>query len=435
MQRTSDLAGSRAPACVVFDIIDGRPWKARAIRNNHLRQHCHVLARTFRSDPLTNPSLRPAMRDLLHAVIQRTRLLETTHPSEFQLIPALTRLAAYAGNWLRQPSDWTGVAGSPVTQLHGLMAHLFERYPIPAFFRNAWFVKGETRYLERDWYCRIAAGGSLRGAVGFPPSVTARALHLAMRAPDHLTIRQALRWGQLKAVDAADHLIREVLASRMVKDLSNDEVWSRLIEKMSAARQRRQGDFGLISDALRCFLREEKTAHAQRILALPYRDLVRHCRSFWKQLRDATLEDELICNSWDLHCPDVREALFLHQFSYVEPMLPGKPWSFVEGPRFQETEWRMIELTWRHQLVAEGKAMRHCVGSYWRKCRDHESAIFSLRSYEGTTGSDMQRHLTIEVNRQSRRVLQIRGKYNRSFFATKLREIAEWAEENQLRYR
>ena len=47
----------------------------------------------------------------------------------------------------------------------------------------------------------------------------------------------------------------------------------------------------------------------------------------------------------------------------------------------------------------------------------------------------MQRHLTIEVNRQSRRVLQIRGKYNRSFFATKLREIAEWAEENQLRYR
>lgn len=435
MQRTSDLAGSRAPACVVLDIIDGRPWKARAIRNNHLRQHCHVLARTFRSDPPTNPGLKPAMRDLLHAIIHRTQLLETTHPSEFQLIPALTRMAVYSGNWLRAPSDWAGATGMPITQLHSLIAHLFERYPMPVFFRNAWLVKGETRYLERDWYCRIAIGGSLRGAPGFPPSITTRALHLAMQAPDHLTIRQALRWGQLKAVGAADHPIREVLASRMVKDLSNDEVWSRLIEKISAARQRRRGDFGLISDALRCFLREEKTAHAQRILALPYRDLVRHCRSFWKQLRDTTLEDGLDWKKWDFHCPHVREALFLHQFSYVEPMLPGKPWSFVEGPRFQETEWRMIELTWRHQLVAEGKAMRHCVGSYWRKCRNLESAIFSLRSYKGCARDDMQRHLTIEVNRQSRRVVKVRGKYNRSFSGVRLREIVQWAEDHQLRYR
>lgn len=94
----------------------------------------------------------------------------------------------------------------------------------------------------------------------------------------------------------------------------------------------------------------------------------------------------------------------------------------------------MVELTQKQQLAAEGVAMGHCVASYWRKCKKLESAIFSLRSYKWPGLTDMRRHLTIEVDRQSRRVRQIRGKNNRYLFGTRLMGVVQWAADNRLRY-
>lgn len=430
----NDPAGSRAPSCaVVFDIIDGRPWKARVIRNNNLRQHCHLLARTFRNDPTNNIGLRPAMKALLHAVTQRTRLLETIHPKEFQLIPVLVRIAAYSANWLRDPLEWSGASGTPLTQVRSFVAHLFERYPVPGFFRNAWLVKGTTRYLERDWYCRIAAGGSLQGADGFPPTITARARHLAMGAPDHLTIRQALRWGQAKAAGACDDLVSELLESAMVKDLSNDALWSRLIGKMAAAHGRQAGDFGIVADAMLGYLKEERWRHVERLLQLPYADLVRHCARLWTRHLEQAVEEGLITKQKDIRLAGVRRVLFLNQFSTVEPMIPDARWSKVDGPRNRQREWRMVELTRRSELVTEGHVMRHCVASYWRKCREGKTAIFSLRSHEWPAGTDTRRHLTIEVNRRSRTIRQIRGIKNH-YFWYRIRGVMEWAADNRIIY-
>ena len=434
MHHHSDPAGSRLPACTVLDIIDGKPWKARAIRNNNLRQHCHVLARTFRSDPLTNPRFRPAMRDLLRAVIDRSNLLETTHPSQFQLVPILTRIAAYSANWLKPPQEWICSNGMADTQLHSLTAHLFERYPVPAVFKNAWSVKGEPRYLERDWYCRIARGDSLRSAPGFPPSITARALHVAMQAPDHLTIRQALRWGQLKAVAAPGDLRAEVLASRMVNDLSNDGVWSRLIEKMSAAKDRRPGDFGLISDAMLCFFAESKLLHPCALAGLPYPDLSRHCRAFWQTILDGAISDGLARPDQSVRCPHLRRMLHDHYFAVTQPFLPRPSDSGEDSS--PEVEWRMVELIHHHELISEGRTMKHCVGSYWKKCRSQKSAIFSLRVYRTEDRiSRVRRLFTIEVDRASKRIIQIRAKQNRYVRAVDVPEIAEWAERHHLSYR
>jgi len=430
----NDPAGSRASSCaVVFDIIDGKAWKARVIRNNPLRQHCHLLARTFRSGQPTSIELKPAMEALLHAVTQRTRLLETIHPKEFQLIPVLVRIAAYSANWLRDPLEWPGASGTPLTQVRSLIAHLFERYTVPAFFRNAWLVKGTTRYLERDWYCRIAAGGSLQGADGFPPSITARARHLAMAAPDHLTIRQALRWGQLKAAGACEELVTEVLESTMVKDLSNDALWCRLIEKMAASKERQLGDFGIVSDAMAGYLKEDRWRHVERLLQLPYADLVRHCAHIWTRHLEQAIEEGLITKQRDIRRAGVRKALFLNLFSHVEPMMPDARWTKVDGPRDNQRAWQMIELTRRSELVTEGHVMQHCVASYWRKCREGKSAIFSLRSHTWPAQTDMRRHLTIEVDRRSRRIRQIRGIKNR-YFWYRIPGVVEWARDNGITY-
>ena len=192
---------SRPSISITPAIVEGEPWTARHISNNNLRQHCHLLARTFRGPhPLTDPIREPCAR-LLRVVEGKCCLLTSVHPSKFPAIPVLARIAAYATHWIREPETWIGIQSiDPRKILRSLLHHLFASWQVPDFFDNAWLVKGDMNYLERDWYCHLAAGGSMRNVRGMPPSITSRALHLAMKAPRDLTIRQALRWGQIKAL-------------------------------------------------------------------------------------------------------------------------------------------------------------------------------------------------------------------------------------------
>jgi hypothetical protein len=74
--------------------------------------------------------------------------------------------------------------------------------------------------------------------------------------------------------------------------------------------------------------------------------------------------------------------------------------------------WSVRELTTTKELVAEGKAMSHCVRSYTRNCRTGRKAIYSVQ--RRLDGGRSERLLTIAVNPQGRRVIQARGKHNAS---------------------
>ena len=69
----------------------------------------------------------------------------------------------------------------------------------------------------------------------------------------------------------------------------------------------------------------------------------------------------------------------------------------------------MAQLRTAVDLVAETRAMRHCVASYATKCMAGQASIWSLRR---RVASDSQRLLTIELDRQCRAV-QVRGFANR----------------------
>jgi hypothetical protein len=74
-------------------------------------------------------------------------------------------------------------------------------------------------------------------------------------------------------------------------------------------------------------------------------------------------------------------------------------------------------------LVAETRAMHHCVASYAAKCIAGAASIWSLRRREG---GNTQRLLTIEVDRQSRAV-QVRGFANRAPHAEERKVLDRWA--------
>ncbi|OYV04894.1 MAG: hypothetical protein CFE26_14440 [Verrucomicrobiales bacterium VVV1] len=85
-------------------------------------------------------------------------------------------------------------------------------------------------------------------------------------------------------------------------------------------------------------------------------------------------------------------------------------------------------------MTAEGEALRHCVAGYWRRCQSGGSAIFSLLQFHLAILHERSvPRLTIEVDRESRRVVQARGRWNRRPDATEYQLLEDWARRNELK--
>lgn len=417
-------------------IVCGEPWIARYLANNNLRQHCHLLARTFRgSHPLTEPIRDPCAR-LLAVIEGKCNLLTHIHPSEFQIIPVLVRISAYAAKWIRQPETWTGDSSmEPRAVIRSLLGHLFTLWEVPEFFDNAWLVKGELSYLERDWYCHFARGGSLRKIQGMPPSITSRALHLAMQAPRELTIRQALRWGQVKSLGGGSEMSTEVLSSRMVKDLSNDAVWSRLLAKLIRSKNFNPRHFGLIADTLIEVMMREGFSRAESLLALPLDELLRYSRRYWRALLKLIRTEVPGDDRNDIHCHHLRAELHRMNANHWARLPRSRPFESVHEECGRSVRFRIVELTYQWQLVAEGRAMKHCIDTYGRSCKAGRCSIFSVRQDEMVEGTMVTTaHLTIEVDRRSRRILQTRGRRNRYVIARQIPLLRKWADALELTF-
>lgn len=67
--------------------------------------------------------------------------------------------------------------------------------------------------------------------------------------------------------------------------------------------------------------------------------------------------------------------------------------------------------------------MCHCVYSYARSCATGRTAIYSLQVNAGT---GWQRRATVEVDVQTRRVVQVRGRFNAPIDGVEKRIVAAW---------
>jgi len=77
------------------------------------------------------------------------------------------------------------------------------------------------------------------------------------------------------------------------------------------------------------------------------------------------------------------------------------------------------ELLSSYELYMEARKMKHCVSLYWKECVKGTSAIFSLTIVN-------KKCLTIEVDPQSKRIIQARGKHNRAATKKELELLNLW---------
>ena len=105
---------------------------------------------------------------------------------------------------------------------------------------------------------------------------------------------------------------------------------------------------------------------------------------------------------------------------------------WVEGSQGSPNlrRWTIRELLSGNQLVAEGRAMRHCVASYARSCARRDTSIWSLKlqNHEGTL-----RVLTVEVNLRFKQIRQARGRYNKIPDTKSKDVLRRWAAQQGLR--
>ena len=422
-----------ADAAILTTVISGGAWTAARVRNPHLRFHCRALGRTFRPrqtalDPHRDPCIRLAVR-----MVQQSEILTRPHSLAADCVPSLVRVAAYAGQWLREPETWQPEPGlTPEAQWRDLLLHLFAAWPVPEFFHSAWRVRGALTCLERDWYCHLARGGSWRKAVGLPASISQRALHLASHAPAHLSVCQALRWGQVTAAGGSPALLDQVLASPMVADLENESVWSRLIAKSAAARDFEPREFGVIAEVLQVLMAHGHFKRAGLLVEQPLPELRRHCLRRWQKLLDGAVAAGLRFRDHDLLRPGLRAELRHFSDAVWEPMPAVSRFEVQRKEDREDPAWWIIHEQCSHaQLVVEGRELHHCVGGYLKKCLSGKSAIFSLWHARPDDPSPQAR-LTIEVDPNTRRIRQIRGRWNRLPSSFEIRLVEEWAASNQL---
>ncbi len=91
--------------------------------------------------------------------------------------------------------------------------------------------------------------------------------------------------------------------------------------------------------------------------------------------------------------------------------------------------WSIRQIIRRCDLIREGSELQHCVGSYFPRCRDGQTSIWSLKRH-GLYQA--HRVLTIELDPQSREVVTALGKQNSSPTTMARRVMERWAQRNQL---
>jgi len=335
---------------------------------------------------------------------------------------ALARLSAHHAAWVRDPGDWAVRTHNPERQFAALARHLLCRYDVPRCFDACWFNPDpRAAKREQSWYLRLGRGQSLRSARGLPLQLTRRAAHLLPGAPGDLTVFAALRWAQLRAIGADAALIDALLASPMGTHFARDDFWLTAAQFFIAHPLLAREQVGPVADYL----------HHQRFVDRP-----------------AELIDGRLVNPGpaqpNLSLRGRASDTLLRQVRRWHAQLGRGPrhdvprrWRScgiagldrIEGTGANAIYWQVRELCDARELLAEGRTMHHCVGTYAEPCARGACAIFALTKTRGATNTP---ELTVEVRVSTRQIVQARGKHNALPTQEQMRVMSVWATEARL---
>jgi hypothetical protein len=328
--------------------------------------------------------------------------------------------------WLRDPKDWEPKSHNGVKQLCSLLAHVFTKYPVPTFLYNTWFTHGIPEAHDfshekcRDWFILLGQGAGYKdlpmdpifriGELGF----TKKQAHLVLQAPGHYKVQQAFFYGQIMGMPGGDiRLVEAIIQMDLGQLRIHNHFWRGLFNIFCQNPMLDRNQFGPMYDYV----------YHQKFQGNPppnpnFSWQGRTAESLLRQTEQWHQDLAL-----DRRRRGIKREDLLWKPSGLRPLI------IEEGDKHKKI-WEFRELLDSSELRDEGRAMRHCVSSYDRSCHDGRIAIWSLTCKEH--GDIERRHLTIEVNLQSKAITQARQMANRAPEPTQLRIMQDWAAKNGL---
>lgn len=305
--------------------------------------------------------------------------------------------------WVREPVDWKPSGKGARARFRSLVTWLLCRWPVPRFFDSAFSLEDLSE--AQRWvgvYARLGRGESLRvlvseQAIPTPLNKRARAEFLGARRVDDvmhaLRLAQVTSWGGSRLLVGA---LRGTSWGRAMVPF--EDSFSELVQWMI-----RQPDLTLeVVPPIVEWARVRAAAEPR--FSMVGRTVASAMRGHRELLAQRAAD---------------RVAARLQKLVFPSSGLCDGRWETSVG-RHQGT-WTAEEIVEGRHLVAEGRAMRHCVAAYAEEIQDGSCSIWSLRC-------DGIRAVTVEVE-GDRSIAQVRGRYNRDPTRDELKVLRRWARE------
>jgi len=300
-------------------------------------------------------------------------------------------------------------------QVHGLIRHLFVKYPVPRFLYDVCRKDYKPKHpkMHADylmWFLALAQGQSFTKLV--KPYMTAKEAHCFLSAP-YETVHENVWWAKLKSAGVPQQLIGKLI-DRIFNNYFFVDETGRLSEVIVFyAHYHADMDkhtFGEVTDFIAWKLRND--------------------REFRFKGRTASSMVKL-ANEWQVL---MQKAKIDHSVEWTGMGI--KPWKHM----VKSSIWTMQELLTNKELLNEGRKQRHCVYSYVQSCADGRCSIFSLREYHKTpNGKDEDdntiwvpygelERITVEVRNRS--VVQVQKRLNTPPEPREIEVLRQWAGDN-----
>jgi hypothetical protein len=319
----------------------------------------------------------------------------------------LVALARSQAHWLRDVHSWEPSGNSSLRQFGSLARHLLTNHPVPNFMDLVWLSDpSQEASRKQKWFRHLGLGYSIRGT-DIPLRLTKKMAYHFMHAPDHYIVEEAFRWGQILGFGGEPKLVQAVISTRLGHSFEHESYWERIIRFFVRNADLVVERIGPIVE----YLRFKK--HVFR-LEPPLREKRRAVERLLEQV--AKWQPPMTING---HSPSLK---------WSKTGIGGLEYDDTQG--WTRRTWAIRELLDSNELRAEGRAMRHCVATYAHRCIGRRSSIWSMTCYSCLGQENL---LTIEVDPNTRTIVQAKGRHNGHPSAEARSIMMRWADREGLR--
>ncbi|MCR5861092.1 PcfJ domain-containing protein [Flavobacterium sp. J372] len=312
-----------------------------------------------------------------------------------EFITIVSNISVFGDKMVNDPSSWKLDALSPEGQLSSLIRHCFARYEVPEFMEYAFACNNRIHML---WYVQMGRGDSVKKLSGFPVEFTGRMENIFRLTTNAFTIPEAIRRAQALAYGTTED-VANVVAWSNISDTFEDETFRAEAIRFAAMVRVEIGinDLNEVWEYIFAMKAENK---AYTLKGRTWAAVCRNARAW--HLDMARKREAANYREWDRR--------MLNDFTLETEM----------------ATFKVVQLTNSVELYEEGYEMSHCVADYVQDCLDGTSAIFSLRKQmKGQV--EFERLGTIELQLETRRIVQAQAKYNDELCEEAESVMQQWA--------